>query len=336
MEVNIKENERIDDLEYENLRLIQNPDWFCFGIDSVLLSDYAKEIKNGAKVIDNNGHVNSVTRTVTVTEPVLSGLAKLVYDDQQQLYSAPTLNSSSNNANDNSGLYVMNVTGGFSNEVNGNTYYFRGNVNNNYVNFAGFTWRIIRINEDGTVRLIMTESINNNALYKFNSTYDADTLYYSNSDVAKQALDNWYSSNIVNAGYDSYVANGYFCEELKVTLSNYNSYVPSFNCHNNADGKGIFSSKIGLITYDEVIFAGGFYYYNNDTIVDYYLNHSNEFWTMTPVNYVNNVSNAWFVNNENKLRSSGVKNDMVLYPVINISSSSNFTKNSSNYYVISN
>ena len=52
MEVNIKENERIDDLEYENLRLIQNPDWFCFGIDSVLLSDYAKEIKNGAKVID--------------------------------------------------------------------------------------------------------------------------------------------------------------------------------------------------------------------------------------------------------------------------------------------
>lgn len=52
MEVKIKENERIDDLEYENLKLIQNPDWFCFGIDSVLLSDYAKEIKNDAKVID--------------------------------------------------------------------------------------------------------------------------------------------------------------------------------------------------------------------------------------------------------------------------------------------
>lgn len=52
MEINLKENERIDDLEYKGLRLIQNENGFCFGIDSVLLSDFAKNIKNGAKVID--------------------------------------------------------------------------------------------------------------------------------------------------------------------------------------------------------------------------------------------------------------------------------------------
>lgn len=48
----LKENERIDDLEYKELKLIQNKDGFCFGVDSVLLSDYAKKIKNNAKVID--------------------------------------------------------------------------------------------------------------------------------------------------------------------------------------------------------------------------------------------------------------------------------------------
>ena len=36
----------------------------------------------------------------------------------------------------------------------GDSYYYRGNVTNNYVKFAGFYWRIIRINGDGTVRVI--------------------------------------------------------------------------------------------------------------------------------------------------------------------------------------
>lgn len=48
----LKDNERIDDLEYKGLKLIQNKDGFCFGVDSVLLSDYAKGIKKNSKVID--------------------------------------------------------------------------------------------------------------------------------------------------------------------------------------------------------------------------------------------------------------------------------------------
>ena len=48
----LKENERIDDLEFKNLKIIQNKDGFCFGIDSVLLSDFAKNIRNNSKVID--------------------------------------------------------------------------------------------------------------------------------------------------------------------------------------------------------------------------------------------------------------------------------------------
>ncbi len=48
----LKENERIDDLEYKGLKIIQNKEGFCFGVDSVLLSEYAKKIKKNAKVID--------------------------------------------------------------------------------------------------------------------------------------------------------------------------------------------------------------------------------------------------------------------------------------------
>ena len=48
----LKDNERIDDLEYNNLKIIQNDEGFCFGIDSVLISDFAKEIKNGSTGVD--------------------------------------------------------------------------------------------------------------------------------------------------------------------------------------------------------------------------------------------------------------------------------------------
>ena len=45
-------NERIDELELNNLKIIQKIDGFCFGIDSVLLSDFARKIKNNSKVLD--------------------------------------------------------------------------------------------------------------------------------------------------------------------------------------------------------------------------------------------------------------------------------------------
>ncbi len=52
MEVKLNKNEKIEDLQFKNLRIIQNKTGFCFGIDSVLLSDFAKEIKEDAKVVD--------------------------------------------------------------------------------------------------------------------------------------------------------------------------------------------------------------------------------------------------------------------------------------------
>ena len=44
--------ERIDDLQLQGLKIIQNPEWFCYGVDSVLLSDFAKDIHTGDTIID--------------------------------------------------------------------------------------------------------------------------------------------------------------------------------------------------------------------------------------------------------------------------------------------
>ena len=51
MEVQLKETERIDDLQLKGLKLIQDTTGFCFGIDAVLLANFAK-VKKGAKVVD--------------------------------------------------------------------------------------------------------------------------------------------------------------------------------------------------------------------------------------------------------------------------------------------
>ena len=39
-------------IEYKGLKIIQNRNWFCFGIDSILLSSFAKEAKPGSKILD--------------------------------------------------------------------------------------------------------------------------------------------------------------------------------------------------------------------------------------------------------------------------------------------
>ena len=47
----LRENERIDDLEINGFRIIQNPFCFCFGMDAVLLANFAR-VKSGGSVLD--------------------------------------------------------------------------------------------------------------------------------------------------------------------------------------------------------------------------------------------------------------------------------------------
>lgn len=54
---NLRPGERLDDLQLGGLELIQNPSKFCFGVDAVFLSDFAK-VKPGETVLDMNREWN--------------------------------------------------------------------------------------------------------------------------------------------------------------------------------------------------------------------------------------------------------------------------------------
>jgi len=51
LDISLFQNERLDDLQYKGLQLIQKKGGFCFGVDAVLLSHFAQVAKNSA-VID--------------------------------------------------------------------------------------------------------------------------------------------------------------------------------------------------------------------------------------------------------------------------------------------
>ena len=51
MTTNLKEEERLDDLQVNGYEIIQHPGKFCFGMDAVLLSNFAR-VKKGESVLD--------------------------------------------------------------------------------------------------------------------------------------------------------------------------------------------------------------------------------------------------------------------------------------------
>lgn len=106
MEENIKENERIDDLEYKGLKIIQNKDGFCFGIDSILLSDFAKEIPNNAKVID----LGTGTGIISILLCKKTQLSKIIgIEIQKEVYELAKRNIKLNNLENKFELINENI-----------------------------------------------------------------------------------------------------------------------------------------------------------------------------------------------------------------------------------
>ena len=153
----------------------------------------------------------------------------------------------------------------------GTSYYYRGDVDDNYFYFAGYYWRIIRINGDGTIRLIYqgtsadatgsnanalssawSSSINDNAYIGYmygnpgSSTYE-ETHANINDSTIKTSIDNWYQNNLIN--YEEYIADSGFCGDRELSsgtgigssqttyLSNtrLSNYEPTFKCSNEND-----------------------------------------------------------------------------------------------------
>lgn len=265
--------------------------------------------------------------------------------------------------NTGSGLYKTE-------DDDGKSYYFRGNESSiqNNVTFAGRKWKIVRINGDNTIRMILVDTIgtsafnahsdannekyvgytydNESACTKENpciSNYNSQSLAFSNNKVltnstVKVFLEKWYITNLKE--FNDKISLGTFCNDTAVTNDNneyyyygYNSrtsndnYSPSLLCNDTyLNYGGNYKLKIGMLSADEMIFAGmGKNYVTSAS--NYLLNK--EFVSLTPLSSFKSTANAPFSGNMEVSRFYGVNAAGIevsstsanIRPVINLNAS---------------
>ena len=177
----------------------------------------------------------------------------------------------------------------------GVTYYFRGAVTNNNVSFAGYNWKIVKINGDGSVKLVLDGIIEELSNY-----YDESSSF--NESAILDVLESWYDTNLVD--YSSYIAYYKFCNDtvLEANGTTYMAYnrivtnkIPTFVCLGYSE-----NGKIGLLTADEVVMAGG----STDSNNSYYLYNSSietNYYTMTNARIDGSLYYPFIVNIEGGL-----------------------------------
>jgi len=230
------------------------------------------------------------------------------------------------------------------------SYYYRGAIKNNYISFADKTWRIVSLNPDGTIKIILENDIGNskfgdNINYKdyMGLTYDHSGRVVDNN--IQQLLNNWYTENIINNNLDQYVSEYPFCNDTSYAVNQNNTYFggynriimnnkPSLLCpERTSDFGGVYNQKIGLITADEVVLAGGLSGVNNDT---YYLNNHTTYYTLTPSEYSYRNPQVIAVTDGGSIIGTSAKEEHAIRPVINLNSSTIVTGagTESNPYIV--
>ena len=243
--------------------------------------------------------------------------------------------------------------------TNKTSYYFAGNPTDNWVSFGGFYWRIVRMNGDGSTRLIYngtsTATTGDGTLthtsQEFNTDYNKSYyvgLSYSTtqhgtgtpSDILKK-LDEWYQwyqSNLASyAGkIDSNIG---FCSDRNMASGSSWSAQPSRTIYYAAydrivksqssvnpslgcDSSDILKIPIGLITIDETSFAGLSWFANNNSN---YLYNNKDYWTMSPSSFNGSIADVFRVNSAGNLNGKGVILTYGVRPVINLMADVKFT-----------
>ena len=224
----------------------------------------------------------------------------------------------------NSGLYKAL-------DDDGDSYYFRGVIKNNYVSFANILWRIVRINGDKTIRLVKDESISES---KFNEVYDNKYFGYTydndhictkqnpcltttgTSSTIKTNLENWYTTNLNN--YDDKIALESFCNDTSnSSTSAINKSNPVLTCTDTTENYGgNYKLKIGILNAHEVTMAGIVKQKssNKNPLETNFIYKKNPYWTLTP------SSDGIFLQEGGSLSIDDNNVIADIYPVINLNS----------------
>ena len=163
------------------------------------------------------------------------------------------------------------------------------------------------------------------------------------SSTVKTKVDNWYKTNIVDKGYSSYVSNTVgFCGDRTlrsgdgISTSNYSYFgaykryenkSPIFTCPelardlyttvNSSTGNRVLTYPVGLITYDELVYAGIDNPHINKLSWAY---SSMYYWTMTPsfFSVANGYASEWMQHSDGYLGIWGILTSLGARPVINL------------------
>ena len=204
-------------------------------------------------------------------------------------------------------------------EQDGTIYYFKGNVDNNYVSFAGNMWRIVRINTDQSVKLVLDNTLGNMAKYFSDEQSGLDD--FEDSNIYQLLLD-FYNINLKD--YDSFIANTLYCYDNSILTEEDNKieYLPSYRLFvdkiptYSCSGKSI-PLKVALLTSDEVVFAGA----SSDESKNYYLNgeFQSSWWTMTPSKKENGKMHYMVITKDGILQKDVVESTSLFFrPVISL------------------
>ena len=278
----------------------------------------------------------------------------------------------------------------------GTSYYFRGAVTNNYVEFANKCWRIVRVSGDGSVKLILhndntagvanpCDAANNNASAAFarysgetyksvfnekgddnayvgfkygtpgSSTYE-DTHANTNNSTILTNLETWYTNNLKT--YADTIADTVWCnDKTNVTDTTYNPWSYGENAtglgyaknitfygatqrlvssSNNAGGTGPslkcngelskINLKVGLITADELAYAGYAAYLQN--LATYLQENATDtyWWSLSPHAFNNGYTLGWYAGgSDGSFGGGGVVDIFGVRPSISLKSTTNVT-----------
>lgn len=254
-------------------------------------------------------------------ETTFSLVIKKATNNEEYFYSTILKNNKITNLKTKPGEEISEITEGLIEDYDdfGLIYYYRGNVTNNYVKFADELWRIVKINSDGTVKLVLNNLVTD--LTNYNS--DTENITDLSKTTIAKSLTSYYDLNL--SDYDNYIANQKYCVETNFTENNdqkvYNSYtrlitnkIPTSNCLGTKK-----SGKIGLLTADEVILAGATSEHNNEKFYLYNNKYEKSWWTLSLATNQNNDFYPFAVSKEGKiLYDISGTSYQGLRPVINI------------------